>query len=264
MPNFQINGIDMHIDSQGRGESLILLHSGLADSRMWKGQMAALAAHFHVLRYDLPGFGQSATHPAPFSYLDDLLLIMRHFEIESAHLVGLSLGGMIALDFALEHPHRVKKLVLPAASIRGYDYVHAAEWVADYLAALSRGRAASVKFWLDHPNFRSAKAAHPEVFAALRDMLLENFLAWNPFSNKPEVIWPPQASIERLEDISAPTLVMIGEHDTKDLIACADTLARRIPHAQKIEYPRVGHHFPMEIPERFNSDLIAFLQEDAG
>lgn len=256
----QINGIDMHIETQGAGDTLILIHGGLVDSRMWDDHLAPLAEHFHVVRYDLAGFGQSDPHAAAFSYLDDLLLLMSSLNIEHAHLVGLSLGGMVALDFALEYPHRVKKLVLPAASVRGYDYQDAQDWVQAYFSALAAGRKAAVAFWLSHPLFATAKG-YPKAYKRMKRMLYDNFNAWNPVSNKPEVIWPEPETIQRLGDLRAPTLVMSGAADTADLRGCADILAATIPNVQRIDYPDAGHHFPMEIPAPFIADLIAFLQD---
>lgn len=249
----------MHIETQGAGDSLILIHGGLVDSRMWDAHMTSLADHFFVVRYDLPGFGQSERHPEPFSYLDDLLLIMSSLSIEKAHLVGVSLGGMVALDFALEYPHRVDKLVLPAASVRGYDYTDAQDWVQDYFNALHAGRKAAVNFWLEHQLFATAKD-HPKAYKKMRRMLYDNFPAWNPVADKPQVLWPEPETVQRLGEINADTLVMIGNEDTTDLIGCADTLSTAIPGAEKIEYSGVGHHFPMEIPVQFTADLIAFLQ----
>ncbi len=251
----------MHIDSRGNGDSLILIHGGLVDSRMWDAHMETLAQHFFVVRYDLPGFGQSEVHPEPFSYLDDLLLIMSSLNIESAHLVGMSLGGMVALDFALEYPHRVEKLVLPAASVRGYDYTDAQDWVQDYFNALHAGRKAAVNFWLEHQLFATARA-YPRAYRKMQRMLYDNFNAWNPVADKPQVLWPEPETVQRLSNIHADTLVMIGEEDTTDLIGCADTLSSNIPGAQKIEYPAVGHHFPMEIPAQFTDDLITFLHTE--
>jgi len=244
----------------GDGPPLILLHSGLSDSRLWAVHLQALAEHFTVIYYDLPGFGASEMHPQPYSHLDDLLSVMAYNQIEQTHLLGMSLGGMIALDFALTYPERVTKLVLPAASIRGYAYPNAYKWVAEYLHALEDGPDASTDFWLRQPMFETLQH-HPKARALTRRMIHDNVEAWSPIAERPDTLWPPTETIERLHELNMPTLVMIGEKDLPDLVSCANLLTANIPNARQITYANVGHHFPLEIPEQFLEDLIAFLQE---
>lgn len=255
-----INGIHFNMGRMGNGPPVILLHSGLADSRLWAVHLTALAEHFTVIYYDLPGFGETEMHPHPYSHLEDLLSVMAYNEIGRAHVVGMSLGGMIALDFALQYPDAVEKLVLPAASVRGYHFPNAYQWIDAYMYALEDGPDASTAFWLDQPMFDTL-IDHPKARALTRVMLRDNVDAWSPIADKPETIWPPGDTIHRLNELAMPTLVMVGERDMPDLVSCANLLAANIPHAELITYPSVGHHFPLEIPDQFTRDLIAFLGE---
>lgn len=255
-----INGIQLNLEQRGEGPPLIMLHSGLADSRLWTPILDDLAAHFTVITYDLPGFGKSEQHPYNFSHLDDLLSVMTYLGIERTHLLGISLGGMIVLDFAAQYPERVDKLVLPAASMRGYAFPNAFKWIEDYMAALQGGPETSTDFWLQQPMFDTL-TDKPEARTLTRRMIRENYTAWSPIANKPEVTWPTDAPVEHLNNFDMDTLVMIGANDLPDLVSCANLLSANIPNVRQITYPNVGHHFVLEIPDQFSRDLIAFLQE---
>lgn len=95
----------------GTGYPIVLIHAGIADARMWDDQIDAFAEYYRVIRYDLRGFGRSDPASGTFSHRDDLVALLDLLNIERAHLVGLSRGGRLAVDFALEHPERVSALV---------------------------------------------------------------------------------------------------------------------------------------------------------
>lgn len=106
----------LYYEVQGEGEPLILLHAGGMDSKMWDAQFDYLSKQFRVIRYDLRGFGRSSKPEQPFYPVDDLYQLMQHLGIKRASLVGLSMGSGVALNFALEHPEMVEKLVLASMS----------------------------------------------------------------------------------------------------------------------------------------------------
>src|SRR4030095_8156327 len=92
---------------------------GLSDSRVWDEQFKEFAKSYRVIRYDLRGFGRSAYPTTPFSHVEDLYALLKFLKVERASFAGLSLGGMIAMDFALEHPEMVERLVLTSSGLRG-------------------------------------------------------------------------------------------------------------------------------------------------
>ena len=108
------------------GPPLVLLHGSVHDSRLWNRVFAALAQH-HTVRYDARGHGRSTPPTAPFRYEDDLLAVLDRFGIQTAGLIGLSMGGEVALDFTLEHPERVRSLTLIAASAGGHEWPQSPE-----------------------------------------------------------------------------------------------------------------------------------------
>ncbi len=105
----------------GEGEPVVLIHAGIANLRMWDEQVPALADSYRVIRYDTRGFGRTETEDVPFSNRADIAALLDHLGEESAHLVGISRAGQIALDFALESPERVRSLVVATGGISGYD-----------------------------------------------------------------------------------------------------------------------------------------------
>ena len=108
----EVNGARLYYEAVGEGEPLVLVHAGIADSRMWEGQLTAFADRYRVIRYDMRGFGMTAMVDGPFSHHEDLRGLFDSLNVERVHLVGCSMGGGAALDFALEYPQRVGNLVL--------------------------------------------------------------------------------------------------------------------------------------------------------
>jgi pimeloyl-ACP methyl ester carboxylesterase len=104
----------------GQGTPVVLIHGGQMDRRMWDPQFELFAKSFRVVRYDVRGYGRSATASLPYSDVDDLAALLDDLKIPKAHLVGLSLGGRIAIDFAVVHPERVASLVAVAPGLSGF------------------------------------------------------------------------------------------------------------------------------------------------
>jgi len=116
-----INGALIHYERAGAGLPVIFLHAGIADLRMWGPQATAFTKDFEVIRLDQRGFGQSELPPVSWSPVEDLLAIMDELSLKPAHLVGCSMGGALAIDFALEHPERLSKLVLVGSAVHGLE-----------------------------------------------------------------------------------------------------------------------------------------------
>src|ERR687893_2974526 len=116
----EVNGARMYYESAGEGETLVLVHAGIADSRMWEGQLAAFAGRYRVIRHDMRGFGMTAMVDGPYSHYEDLRGLLDSLDVERTHLVGCSMGGGAVLDFALEYPQRVGNLVLAGSAVGGF------------------------------------------------------------------------------------------------------------------------------------------------
>ena len=104
----EVNGTQIYYEIRGKGHPLVLVHGGLMDRRMWDDQFEFFARDYKVIRYDVRGHGRSAVPSEPFSHTHDLYGLLNYLNIESTYLIGLSMGGAIAIDFVLEHPDRLK------------------------------------------------------------------------------------------------------------------------------------------------------------
>ncbi|HYF63629.1 MAG TPA: alpha/beta hydrolase [Herpetosiphonaceae bacterium] len=262
----EFNGARLYYEAAGDGPALVLIHAGIADSRMWDAQFAEFARHCRVVRYDTRGFGRTQTEAVEFSNREDLAGLLDHLGIERATVVGVSRGGQIAGDFALEFPHRVSGLVTVCAGMSGFDYesvedaaaleLDKAIFEAQEAKDWDRAAELDVRLWVDGPGqpVGRAPAAAREL---VRQMTYDNMTRHHG-DEKPLVLDPPAAG--RLDEIRVPTLVIIGALDTRDTVAVADALAEGIPGAQKVVFENAAHVPSLEEPERFNQVLLEFLQ----
>jgi pimeloyl-ACP methyl ester carboxylesterase len=254
----EVNGTRLYYETAGEGPAIVLVHGGLVDSRLWDDQMKTFSKHHRVVRYDLRGFGRSAAAPEPFSHVEDLRALMDYLKIERASVVGLSLGGIIVSDFALEHPERVERLVLVGAGLRGDKQPPDKAAMKAYEAA-SKGIAEEfVNVTMKSGLYAAVREGTP-AYARLRQMMLENFKAVSTL--RPGFLqYPVPETIERLGSIRAPTLVVIGGEDAQSLKNVADTLTAGIPGARKVVIPAASHHPPVERPKEFNKAVLSFLE----
>jgi pimeloyl-ACP methyl ester carboxylesterase len=252
-----VNGTKLYYEALGKGPAVVLIHGGLVDSRLWDDQMQPLAKRFRVVRYDLRGFGRSAAATGSFSHLEDLRGLLDFLRIEKASLVGLSLGGIIAADFALEHPGRVERMVLVGAGLRGDRQPPPAD-AAKAAEALDRGAEAFADATMARGLYKAVRPGTP-AYTRLRRMLLDNFEA--PATRRAgSVEYPVPPTAERLVRIKAPTLVVIGGEDAPNLKNIAGTLASQIPGAREVTIPGSSHHPPVEKPKELNRVLLDFLK----
>jgi pimeloyl-ACP methyl ester carboxylesterase len=226
---------------------------------MWDAQAEVFSRQHQVLRYDLRGFGRSALPGSqPYQHEQDLCALLDHLDIEQAAVIGLSLGGMIALDFTLTYPDRVSALVLAAALYSGSRWSE--EWERPtrqvWSIASAEGIPAARCAWLDHPIFKPT-LANP-VAGSLLTQMITDYSGWHFTHADPALSLEPSAA-SRLNQTTAPTLILVGEHDMSDFHRMADEMAWQISSAHKIVMPDVGHMVNMEDPDRFNGEVLRFL-----
>ena len=225
---------------------VVLLHSGLGDSRLWQRQVDALSSRFEVVAPDLPGFGESAEPTEAFSFVD---VVAEHLP---AAVVGNSFGGRIALATALAHQERVSRLVLIGAGLPDWEW---AEEIRAYWADEEKAFAAgdldkttqiNLDFWV-------APEHHAEVGPQQR-----RALELQSGHEEPQVLWPEMAP---LSSLVMPTLVVVGDRDKADFQAIARHLADEIPGAELAVVPGAGHLVGVERPDTLNDLLLRFLQD---
>ena len=254
-----INDTRFHFEQAGSGVPLILLHGLGLNLHMWDEQFASFAAHYRVIRYDLRGFGLSLpSTPDAFSHTEDLKDLLDYFNIERAHVLGLSLGGRVALDFSLMYPNALDRLVLVDPALGGHRFSE--DWLGLMAPILQHGKngdiAAAKRLWLAHPLFAPvrAQAQSRQRF----EKIAANDPGWHWLNQGFEQSLS-QSAAKRLQEVNAPTLVVVGEHDLPDFHVIAELLNKNLPHVQKIDLMDAGHMANMEAPEQFNEIVLKFL-----
>lgn len=265
-----VQGGELYYETTGSGPAVVLLHAGIADLRMWDEQLPALAGRYTVVRYDARGFGRTRTEPVSFSNRQDLAALLDYLGIARAALVGCSRGGMIALDTALEHPTRAAALGWVCSGVSGWepaDDLFAPEDIALYEAMEAAEKAheyervadLDVRLWVDGPRQPEGRAAEP-VRRMVREMALNNYRAHAKLFDEglePQGLEPP--AVGRLGELRIPVLAIVGELDSPATPAAAALLASEAADVRVLRYPDAAHMPNMERPERFNRDLLAFL-----
>ena len=254
----EVNGTRLYYETTGSGPHVVLLHGGNLDSRMWDDQVPFLATSFTVTRYDIRPYGRSALTDKGFSSVDDLAALLDFLGITRASLVGLSLGGRIALDFALTHPDRVDKLVLMGPGLTGFPFNEKDAAVQAMLARAKKGDAeGAMALWLEHPMMAPAMA-RPALAARIRPIAMDNARIWTNLAVGERVPNPP--AIKRLGEIRAPTLVIVGERDVPDIQRIVKLIAAGVRRARTEVVPGAAHLPNMEDPVLVNRLLGEFLR----
>ena len=249
-----------YTDPGAAGTPLVFIHAFPLDRRMWNGAYAALAGRAPILRYDCRGFGESSLpeegKPADYSHGGDLAALLDHLAIDRADLVGLSMGSQIALELAVDHPERVRSLILAGPWL--VDFSYTADWEGLWTSIAAQGargdRDAARRIWIERGPFGPA-LENPDLSDDLRAMV-NDYSGWH-FENIRHNPYRPV--IERLDGITAPALVVAGERDWPDFHAVADRIASRIPGARKEIIGGAGHLVGMESPRRFAEFVAGFL-----
>jgi 3-oxoadipate enol-lactonase len=249
------------------GPTVVLLHAGVADRRMWEPQWPGLTATCDVVRLDLRGFGESATRPGGgwFAHHDDVTRTLASLGVRQAHLVGCSLGAGVAVEVALAAPHLVRSLVLlaPGGSLLTEDTTDLRRFVEAEDAALEGGDldaavAANVTTWVDGPH-RDADEARAEVRARVATMQRRAFEITAEWDDVDEVELEP-AAVDRLGEVGVPTLVLTGSVDLDAVRAAAEVVTARVPEAWHEEWPDTAHLPSLERPD----DVTALVTRWVG
>jgi pimeloyl-ACP methyl ester carboxylesterase len=255
-----VNGTHLYYELAGSGDPLVLIHGNTLDTRMWDDQFEPLARRYQVIRYDMRGYGKSAL-PTADSYApaDDLMALLRHLRLGSAHILGQSRGGAVAIDFALTYPEATDTLTVVDTVLRGFQWKAFGTSLSEiHSAGKTSGIEAARQRWLDDAMFAPA-LEKPRVATRLRQMVAD-YSGWLWInSDTIRLLDPP--SIQQLDTINIPTLVIVGERDLPDFHEIAEILHHRIPHASKVVMQGVGHMSNMEDPERFNDIVLGFLAD---
>jgi 3-oxoadipate enol-lactonase len=251
-------GVKLYWDEQGQGEPLLLIMGLGYPSNLWHRTRPILSQHFHTVAFDNRGVGQSDVPSGPYSIstmASDAAAVLDAAGFSSAHIFGISMGGMIAQEFALQYPARTRSLILGCTSAGGPPAVRAERKVADILMArgmtLEQAREAILPYIYDSS---TAREKVEEDLSLRRRWLpslagymaqLQGILAWEAYS--------------RIPQITAPTLVIHGKSDALVPPGNGELIAGRIPGAKLVLIEHASHLFLTDQTEVANKEILEFL-----
>jgi 3-oxoadipate enol-lactonase len=253
MPHLRSNGVQLYYEEHGSGEPLVLIMGFTVSSIGWHWNIPAFAEDFRTIVFDNRGVGQSDKPDEPYSmamFADDTVGVLDGLGIDQAHVFGISMGGMIAQEFALRYPQRVKTLMLGCTNCGGPNAVLSKD--PDVLNLLDNIEATDVQ---QAALIMTKVAVTPWFMQKHMDVLLQlNQLSLQYPTPKHGMIRQMQAiqghdTYERLPQITAPTLVVTGKEDGLVPPENSVTLAQRIPNADLSILSNASHLFNIELPD---------------
>ena len=266
MPRLDVPGASLYYETLGDPESpaLLLLHAGIATLRMWDPQVAALAAHHFVIRFDARGFGQTTTENVEFSNRADATALLDHLGVARATLIGCSRGGTIAIDLAVAFPERVAGLVTIGSGPSGFPDVELTERedaLFDKLDAAFTARQwprlarLEVTLWAVGPTRKPADV-DPAFLALAQELNLRNVIH---ATEAPILIPLEPPALDRVSDIDVPALITVGELDVTSALAHYEFLLEMLPQSSGCTFRGTAHLPSVEHPLEFQRVLISWL-----
>jgi pimeloyl-ACP methyl ester carboxylesterase len=269
MPNVARGEVSLYYEAVGSGFPIVLVHEFSGSCRSWSRQVEAFRKWYSVLTYNCRGYPPSSVPQDPSLYsqahsVRDVRGLLDHLKIASAYVGGFSMGGAIALNFALDYPERVRALVLAGTGTGSTDreqFVREYSPIADRLEA-DGPRAVFDEYYTRMATRVQLREKNPatwkefaEEFASLSGLGLAYTLRGVQF--KRPTIYALEA---RLKELRAPTLILVGEKD-EPALEPSRFLSKVIPNSKLVVFPETGHTLNLEEPERFNEAVLEFLQE---
>jgi pimeloyl-ACP methyl ester carboxylesterase len=233
------NGISIHYAVYGQGSPVILLHGGLANTDYWGNQVRALAPHHTVIVMDSRGHGRSTRDSRPYGYdlmADDVVALMDVLKVPKADIVGWSDGGILGLDLAMRHPVRVGKIFAFAANTLTSGVVEGVEKNPTFAAFIERAG-----------HEYEARSATPQDYDAFVEQISKMWAS------------QPNWTDAQLKAITAPVLVVDGDHDEAIKREHTEYIAATIPGAGLLILPNASHFAFLQDPVLFNYAVLHFL-----
>lgn len=253
-----VDGGGIYYETAGKGPALIMIHDGLIHSVTWDDQFTSFSWSYRVVRWDRRGYGKSESPKKDFSHLDDLLALMDHLGIDQANLMGCSSGGLLAIDFTLEHPERVSSLVLVGPIVSGLSFSkHFRDRGSRGMPDSRAPVAEQIHYWAwTDPWITAAEnITSKEKMEQILTANPQNLTGSGRFARR-----PGRPALPLLPDIKVPTLLVVGEWDIPDVHAHVGAIEAGISGAQRIVLLRSGHLVHFELPGEFNQRVNQFLK----
>jgi len=255
----------IYYETAGSGTPFVMIHAGVADSRQWNNELAFFARDYQVIRYDMRGYGKSEPVDGEFSHMGDLISVLEILKIhEPIILMGCSMGGGLAMDFALTHPSRVKALIMVGSGPSGLELdVPTPDKFSEAEKAYEAGDLDLVaeletQIWFDGMG-RTPEQVNP----AMRKLAYEmNRIALSHEAKELGKRLPNTETMafDRLGNLNIPVLVIVGAHDVPYIRAAADYMNDNIPNVQKVQIADAAHLPNMDHPDEFQEFVENFLK----
>lgn len=255
----QINDIALYYESSGEGEPLLFLHGLGSSTRDWEPQVSAFKDRYRCITYDVRGHGRSDKPPGPYSvrqFAADTTALLSHLGIESAHMIGVSMGGMIAFQVAIDAPACVKSMVIINSGPEVRTHSLKEKWAVWQRLALFR------LFSMEKIGETIGGRLFPEDGQA--EMLAAFVSRWAE-NNKRSYLDATRALAgwsvrERIAAIQSPTLVIAADQDYTP-VAAKEAYVRQMPNARLVVIPDARHAVNYAQPEKVNPVIQAFLEQ---
>ena len=263
MPTVKVNDINMYYELHGEGEPLVLLMGGGGGSSLWWQQVEYLSPHYKVVTFDSRGVGATDKPDIPYTMemlTDDVVGLLKNLEIGSAHIYGVSMGGMVAQDIVLRYPDMVISLILGASSCGGAHAIYPPQGTLQLLfdiQSLPPEEAAKVAASL---LFSTAFVeSNPGRFRELLAKGMESPASPQGFRRQAQATMGFD-TFGQLPHIQVPTLVIAGTEDSILPAENSRILASRIPNAELLQFEGVGHGYVWEAADKANRAVLDFLR----
>ncbi len=264
MATIEANGIDIYYEEHGSGEPLLLIMGFGGNAATWNPQIEGLAKHFRVIAFDNRGVGRTSAPDGPYSISQmacDVVGLLDGLDIPRAHVFGISMGGMVAQELAIDHPTRIDSLILgcttPGSSraagvaqlhdeistFRDGNGKHYLEWLSEFLKRL----------WTEEAMTKSTPELQDFVLSLIRFPPTSHGLV-----NQADAVAGHDAH-DRLHKIQHRTLVMTGAEDTLIDPKNSNILAELIPDAKLVVFEGLRHAFHLERPALANDAIVSFI-----
>lgn len=249
-------GIHFHARQRGAEPAVLFLHGFAADLRTWDGVWAHLDNDRCLLRYDLRGFGLTPQGAGgPFSHSDDLLALLDAAGLDRVDLVGVSMGGATCVNFALDHPGRVRRLVLVSPALVAWEW--SPPWRALWRSVVDKAASGDLdgarRMWWQHPLFETTRTG-PGGVELLDSIQRYSGAHWH-LDEQVQAL----PDVERIHLLRAPTLLLTGSRDLPDFRLIADVIDAAAGDVRRVDYAGRGHLLHLEAPDACAADVDGFL-----
>ena len=248
--------VEFYAQIRGALPRAVFVHGLGGDLHTWDAVWDA-TDDLPALRYDRRGCGQSVCRqPAPFKHADDLLAVLDACHIQCCDLIGVSQGAAVALNFTLDHPERVDKLILISPGLVGWEWSQTWRKLSEPISLSAAGGAIAEarRLWWSHPLFYTTRntPAGPALLQSIMTMSAQQWL------ESEHVLMPPD--VERLHQLTTRTLLMTGARDLDDFRLIADLIQGSAANVERVDEPECGHLLHLENPQGCALRISEFLQ----